>query len=523
MADGDALAGPRLRTWRASHDWHEKRPLDAQGREPTWWQPGTPEQREAAREAEGVRFEQPQQLVPASEYNPWLRFVKARKKREKRLRQRGQREQARALEAARRERAAAGHRGAAFRALGRPSRRGWLVALCVLGALVGLCDGPPPAAQAPLEAMLGDADEAQFGESGPPAVKLQTTSSQTSTSRVYCGTWCAILQKEHCRSGTDRSASLDGARAAPYFGKPAPIDMAAKENMGGRLPEWGVVRALEYGADYVFACRKAEGGVAPVKEQATFNERWWKADSGRSGWPGKKLVGSGCSVTAREGPGLAVVLLASGWAKLLRGEHGGLDAPNTLKLADSQPQQVWVHPQTDLDALRIAGVAAKLRAEGETQGQLTKAVTSMRERHVVAGRWPSVEEEPQTPGRPAQQISIGDIRSAVKGYGWHSLTAVHTEVCNRHEALREKEEDDSEEPDTRGDALCIGLGKADKLQYYDSTTRRYDVRGGEPAPVLSSADPGASVLRTIPPGGSLRIKGGDDKVEGKPPRYLDDI
>ena len=89
--DGDALL---LRTWRASHDWKERPPLDAQGREPTWWQPGTAEQHGAAEEAEGVRLEQPRQLVPAGEYNPWRRLhvVRARKKkREKRLRQRAQR------------------------------------------------------------------------------------------------------------------------------------------------------------------------------------------------------------------------------------------------------------------------------------------------------------------------------------------------------------------------------------------------------------------------------------------------
>ena len=44
--DGDALL---LRTWRASHDWKERPPLDAQGREPTWWQPGTAEQHGSAK------------------------------------------------------------------------------------------------------------------------------------------------------------------------------------------------------------------------------------------------------------------------------------------------------------------------------------------------------------------------------------------------------------------------------------------------------------------------------------------
>ena len=57
--DGDALL---LRTWRASHDWKERPPLDAQGREPTWWQPGTAALHEAARQHEPPRFRQPRQV-----------------------------------------------------------------------------------------------------------------------------------------------------------------------------------------------------------------------------------------------------------------------------------------------------------------------------------------------------------------------------------------------------------------------------------------------------------------------------
>lgn len=178
----------------------------------------------------------------------------------------------------------------------------------------------------PLADMASGAAQALFGAAGPPAKRLPQGQGA-----VDCGTegddnaaaWCAPLLKEHFHVGLDQSRTANGAREAAYYGKHAPIDMGAKEDMGGRLPPWEVMRGFVFGADYVLACDDGQGSVTPVKEQATLNERWIKADPVRSGYPGKKLVGDGCSARSRMGPSLIVVLRQQGWRKLLQQRFGG--------------------------------------------------------------------------------------------------------------------------------------------------------------------------------------------------------
>ena len=178
----------------------------------------------------------------------------------------------------------------------------------------------------PLADMASGAAQASFGAAGPPAKQLPQGQGA-----VDCGTegddnaaaWCAPLLREHFHAGLDQSRKTSGAREAAYYGKHAPIDMGAKEDTGGRLPPWEVMRGFVFGADYVLACDDGQGSVTPVKEQATLNERWIKADPVRSGYPGKKLVGDGCSARSRTGPSLIVVLRQQGWWKLLQQRFGG--------------------------------------------------------------------------------------------------------------------------------------------------------------------------------------------------------
>ena len=110
----------------------------------------------------------------------------------------------------------------------------------------------------PLADMASGAAQALFGDAGPPAKRLP----QGQGARVDCGVegtdnaaaWCAPLLKEHFHAGLDQSRKASGAREAAYYGKHAPIDMGAKEDTGGRLPPWEVMRGLVFGADYVLAC-----------------------------------------------------------------------------------------------------------------------------------------------------------------------------------------------------------------------------------------------------------------------------
>ena len=194
-------------------------------------------------------------------------------------------------------------------------------------------DGEPssPAQQAaadvsptPLADMAGGAAQALFGAAGPPATRLpqgQGARLWGGGHRQCRGVVCATAKGAFL----DQSRTTSGAREAAYYGKHAPIDMGAKEDTGGRLPPWEVMRGFVFGADYVLACSPDDGQhmITPVKEQATLDERWFKADPARSGYPGKKLVGDGCSARSRTGPSLIVVLRQQGWRKLLQQRFGG--------------------------------------------------------------------------------------------------------------------------------------------------------------------------------------------------------
>jgi hypothetical protein len=242
----------------------------------------------------------------------------------------------------------------------------------------------------PLADMASGAAQASFGAAGPPATRLPQGQGA-----VDCGTegddnaaaWCAPLLREHFHVGLDQSRNANGAREAAYYGKHAPIDMGAKGDTGGRLPPWEVMRGFVFGADYVLACDDGQGSVTPVKEQATLNERWIKADPVRSGYPGKKLVGGKCSAAPKgTGPSLIVVLRQQGWRKLLQQRFGGLDAHNALELrAHPGPQLLFLHEEEKVSLLQDnARKAAQM--PGADAPAVEAALGLLQRTHVVPTR-----------------------------------------------------------------------------------------------------------------------------------------
>ena len=242
----------------------------------------------------------------------------------------------------------------------------------------------------PLADMASGAAQALFGAAGPPATRLPQGQGA-----VDCGTegddnaaaWCAPLLREHFHAGLDQSRKTSGAREVAYYGKYAPIDMGAKENTGGRLPPWEVMRGFVFGADYVLACDDGQGSVTPVKEQATLNERWIKADPVRSGYPSKKLVGDKCSAAPKSArPSLIVVLRQQGWRKLLRVAYGGLDAHNALELrAHPGPQLLFLHEEEKVSLLQDnARKAAQM--PGADAPAVEAALGLLQRTHVVPTR-----------------------------------------------------------------------------------------------------------------------------------------
>ena len=228
---------------------------------------------------------------------------------------------------------------------------------------------PPAAAQgggaapAPLEAMLRGDATADFGDAGPVAVKLPQRAARTGD--VWCGdVWCAVLLPEHFQGGNQVSPSGKGARPSPYGGKLAPIAVPAKEHTGGTLPAFGVLRGLVFGSDYVFGCRDpGSGTLKALPAQGKVDDAWRAKDPARGAYPGKGVAGKDCGVrTDGSGPGLAVVLTARGWAKLLRPEHGGLGAAELFDLPSASPKLLFMHEPSVFDSLRRQEAAAKQRA-----------------------------------------------------------------------------------------------------------------------------------------------------------------
>ena len=185
---------------------------------------------------------------------------------------------------------------------------------------------------------------------------------------MWCGgtgdVWCAVLLPEHFHVGTDNSPSVKGARQQPFAGKLAPIDVPAKANTGGTLPAFGVLRGLQYELDYVFGCRDpGSGELKAVSEQRELDAAWRKKDPGRTDYPWfRGVVGDNCGVASRgTGSGLAVVLTARGWAKLLRPEQGGLGAAAVLGLPATEPRLLYLHETSVLDDLKRQETQAKQR------------------------------------------------------------------------------------------------------------------------------------------------------------------
>ena len=84
---------------------------------------------------------------------------------------------------------------------------------------------------------------------------------------------------------------------------------------------------MVFGSDYVFGCRDpGSGTLKALPAQGKVDDAWRAKDPARGTYPGKGVAGKDCGVrTDGSGPGLAVVLTARGWAKLLRPEARAVD------------------------------------------------------------------------------------------------------------------------------------------------------------------------------------------------------
>ena len=360
----------------------------------------------------------------------------------------------------------------------------------------------------PLADMASGAAQASFGAAGPPAKQLPQGQGA-----VDCGTegddnaaaWCAPLLREHFHAGLDQSRKTSGAREAAYYGKHAPIDMGAKEDTGGRLAPWEVMRGFVFGTDYVLACSPDDGQhmITPVKEQATLDERWFKADPARSGYPGKKLVGDGCSARSRTGPSLIVVLRQQGWRKLLQQRFGGLDAHNALELrAHPGPQLLFLHEEEKVSLLQDnARKAAQM--PGADAPAVEAALGLLQRTHVVPTRVsgriaPGSSGGSPVSASPTAPVGAGqiDLRNA----DWSQLRRLHTSVCQRHTALRQADANQNEEPNSHGDAMCL-LSDTQNREVFTNNKKTYTAKVG--LSVRSVASATAAVTRSVLGGETL--------------------